>query len=277
MSTLWRWIRFVAASCWLVVAAILLFESPAAADNCSAFSDCFGQSGAASEAAFGLTFLAVLSLMIDFIPIVGDVKGVVEMVTGKDLLTGEELEDWERALGLVGLIPGGDLFRVAKIGKGVKVGGDVVGVAGPGVRHIDGVAPPRSSVPPTPARVADVPGAPRQPGVPHAPEVPRQPDGVPRVSDVPGVPRVPDAPDVPHAPEVPRQPDGVPRASDVPGVPRAPDVPRVPDAPDVPRPPDGVPRAPDAPGVPDAPDVPCLLYTSPSPRDKRQSRMPSSA
>ena len=27
----------------------------------------------------------------------------------------------------------------------------------------------------------------------------------------------------------------------------------------------------------DAPYVPCLLYTSPSPRDKRQSRMPSSA
>ena len=25
------------------------------------------------------------------------------------------------------------------------------------------------------------------------------------------------------------------------------------------------------------PDYPCLLYTSPSPRDKRQSRMPSSA
>ena len=25
------------------------------------------------------------------------------------------------------------------------------------------------------------------------------------------------------------------------------------------------------------PDAPCLLYTSPSPRDKRQSRMPSSA
>ena len=24
-------------------------------------------------------------------------------------------------------------------------------------------------------------------------------------------------------------------------------------------------------------DIPCLLYTSPSPRDKRQSRMPSSA
>ena len=26
-----------------------------------------------------------------------------------------------------------------------------------------------------------------------------------------------------------------------------------------------------------APDLGCLLYTSPSPRDKRQSRMPSSA
>ena len=30
-------------------------------------------------------------------------------------------------------------------------------------------------------------------------------------------------------------------------------------------------------GDPDAGNMPCLLYTSPSPRDKRQSRMPSSA
>ena len=29
--------------------------------------------------------------------------------------------------------------------------------------------------------------------------------------------------------------------------------------------------------LPSMPGMPCLLYTSPSPRDKRQSRMPSSA
>ena len=29
--------------------------------------------------------------------------------------------------------------------------------------------------------------------------------------------------------------------------------------------------------IKDAKNIPCLLYTSPSPRDKRQSRMPSSA
>ena len=96
------------------------------------FTDCFNQSGAASEAAFGLTLLAGLSLVIDFIPVVGDAKGLVEAATGRDLLTGEELADWERAVGLIGLIPGADLLRL------VGVGADAAGAAGSVARAADG-------------------------------------------------------------------------------------------------------------------------------------------
>ena len=99
---------------WLVVMAIsLLTASPAAADNCSVFTDCFGVSNSAAEATFGLSLLAGLSLVLDFVPIVGDVKGLVEAGTGRDLLTGEELSPLERALGLIPLLPIGDIARAA--------------------------------------------------------------------------------------------------------------------------------------------------------------------
>ncbi len=155
----WRWPRRIAAVGWLgIVFAVVVLgvgASPAAADNCSVFTDCFGQSEAASEAALGLTFLAALSLVIDFIPIVGDVKGLIEMGTGRDLLTGEELAAWERSLGLVGLIPGGDLFRLAKIGAEMA---DTAGTAARGAgalgttgRGLDLPPPPPRSTPlPTP-------------------------------------------------------------------------------------------------------------------------------
>jgi hypothetical protein len=99
---------------WLVAAVVeLLTAEPALADNCGTFADCFGQTGSAAEATFGLTLLSGLSLALDFVPIVGDVKGVVESVTGEDLLTGEELEPWERALGLIPLLPATDVLRAA--------------------------------------------------------------------------------------------------------------------------------------------------------------------
>jgi hypothetical protein len=42
---------------------------------------------------------------VDFTPVIGDAKGVVEIFTGKDLITGEDLGAWRWAglLGLVGL------------------------------------------------------------------------------------------------------------------------------------------------------------------------------
>jgi hypothetical protein len=142
---------------WLVHG--LLFAEPAAADNCSVFTDCFGQANSAAETGFGLALLTGLSLALDFVPVVGDVKGVVEAVTGRDLLTGEELEPWERALGLIPLVPGTRLLgltdEVVDLGRH---GDDLADVgrqaddAGDLGRHADDVGPV--------GPVRDGPGAP---------------------------------------------------------------------------------------------------------------------
>jgi hypothetical protein len=105
----------LACGVWLAVAVVqLLRADPAAADNCGAFTDCFGQTGSAAEATFGLTLLSGLSLVLDFVPIVGDAKGIAEAFTGRDLLTGEQLEPWERALGLIPLLPVADAARATR-------------------------------------------------------------------------------------------------------------------------------------------------------------------
>jgi uncharacterized membrane protein YgcG len=118
---------------WVVSIVVqVLTADPAAADNCGTFADCFGQTGSAAEAAFGLTLLAGLSLALDLIPVVGDVKGVAEAVTGRDLLTGQELEPWERALGLIPFVPAADAARVAG-----KLGGTAADAAAGMARHGD--------------------------------------------------------------------------------------------------------------------------------------------
>jgi hypothetical protein len=55
-----------------------------------------------SEPSLGAT---ALSVVLDFIPVVGELKGLAEVVTGHDLVTGEDLGAWRWAglLGLVGL------------------------------------------------------------------------------------------------------------------------------------------------------------------------------
>jgi hypothetical protein len=83
---------------------------PAAADNCQTFTDCFATADAGSDALLGLTFLGMLSMAINFIPYVGTAKGVIEAVTGEDLLTGQQLSTTDR---LLGLIPGG-------VGRGTR-------------------------------------------------------------------------------------------------------------------------------------------------------------
>lgn len=54
-----------------------------------------------------------ISTTLDMIPVVGTVKGVVEGIIGTDLITGDKLEPWERALGVLG--------PIGKVGKMVKV------------------------------------------------------------------------------------------------------------------------------------------------------------
>lgn len=43
----------------------------------------------------------VFSLALDFVPIVGQLKGLVEGIVGEDLITGEELADWQRGLSIL--------------------------------------------------------------------------------------------------------------------------------------------------------------------------------
>ncbi len=57
------------------------------------------------------------SIGIDFIPVVGDLKGLAEVATGYDLITGESLGDW-RWLGLLGVV---GLAEVALLRHGDEV------------------------------------------------------------------------------------------------------------------------------------------------------------
>ena len=114
----------------------LLLPEVAYADNCSveSLSDCFGTARAAATAAVALAvFAAILSMTLDMIPIVGTVKGIIEAVTGRDLITGEKLEDWER---LLGIVPWGKLGKVFKmVAPALGTGAMIAGV----IRHADDV------------------------------------------------------------------------------------------------------------------------------------------
>jgi hypothetical protein len=55
------------------------------------------------------------SAVLDFIPVVGNIKAGVEAVIGKDLITGRELEDWERALAGAAIM-GGPVVKGASRG-----------------------------------------------------------------------------------------------------------------------------------------------------------------
>jgi hypothetical protein len=61
------------------------------------------------------------SLAVDFTPIVGDAKGLVEVATGKDLFTGEDLGAW-RWLGLVGLSEARNLRHLRYAGEVLEFG-----------------------------------------------------------------------------------------------------------------------------------------------------------
>ncbi|WP_205439404.1 T7SS effector LXG polymorphic toxin [Halobacillus ihumii] len=62
-------------------------------------------------------FKKTASFVLDFIPIVGNVKAAIETKTGENLITGVEYEGWERAI-LAASVVGGGAVKV--FGKGVK-------------------------------------------------------------------------------------------------------------------------------------------------------------
>ena len=56
----------------------------------------------------------LVSSALDFSPGVGNVKSLGEAITGKDMITGEELSETERTLSLLGAIPGGNWLKNGK-------------------------------------------------------------------------------------------------------------------------------------------------------------------
>jgi hypothetical protein len=106
------------------VFGLLLFviwpPTVAEAHNCGSFWDCYDTLRAALTATVGLSMFAVmLSMGLDFVPVVGQGKGLIEAITGRDLITGQELNEYERILGIVG--PAGALAGGAfAIGRGFR-------------------------------------------------------------------------------------------------------------------------------------------------------------
>lgn len=114
------------------VVAWLLLPTVAFADNCGSLSDCYNTLRAALAAAVGVgLFAAFLSLGLDFIPGVGTAKGIIEAITGRDLITGQELTWWERVLGIVpvaGAVVGG-AAGLSRAARHVDDAGDIARTA----------------------------------------------------------------------------------------------------------------------------------------------------
>ncbi|MFD2923030.1 ribonuclease YeeF family protein [Halobacillus naozhouensis] len=72
---------------------------------------------ASAEGADVVWWKKTASFVLDFIPIVGNVKAAIETNTGENLITGVEYEGWERAI-LAASVVGGGMVKV--VGKGAK-------------------------------------------------------------------------------------------------------------------------------------------------------------
>ena len=56
----------------------------------------------------------IFSIVLDFIPIIGNFKCIGEAIIGKDVITGEELSKIERIISFIGVIPFGNYFKNGK-------------------------------------------------------------------------------------------------------------------------------------------------------------------
>lgn len=144
--------RTLTASIGAAAFAVFFLPGIAAADNCGSLSDCYNTARAALAALAGLSLLfgVLLSMALDFVPGVGTVKGVIEAVTGRDLITGQELQWWERLLGIVPVLGGaagavgalsrgaGALDELSDLGRAANRAGDV---PWSGARYVDDVSP----------------------------------------------------------------------------------------------------------------------------------------
>lgn len=115
------------------------FQQPVFADNCGSLSDCYMVIRNAIIA--GGAIAIGVSLGLDLLPVIGDLKGILEAITGRDSVTGERLAGWQRILGaipVIGRIPdliraSGSLAKVASeaasVAKAAAASGDVVKTA----------------------------------------------------------------------------------------------------------------------------------------------------
>lgn len=88
-----------------------------------------------------------LSMGVDFVPVVGDAKAVVEVTSGQDYISGEPVNRWLASIGLVPLVGG----PLKKLGRWVKNGfkrADVPPLPSTAPRLLD--VPPRSNYLPRP-------------------------------------------------------------------------------------------------------------------------------
>ena len=63
---------------------------------------------------FSFSWNNIASIALDFVPGVSTVKGLYEVYSGEDKITGENLTFVDRTLSLIGAIPFGNLFKNAK-------------------------------------------------------------------------------------------------------------------------------------------------------------------
>ncbi|GIH05099.1 hypothetical protein Rhe02_31660 [Rhizocola hellebori] len=140
--------RLLAGAAAGSLTAVFLLPSAAFADNCGSMSDCYNTAAAALAALVGLSVLfgVMLSVALDFVPVVGTVKGIIEAITGRDLVTGQELAWWERLLGIVPVIGGAAgvaaaiskgsraIDDIADVGRGIDRAADAVDAAGDAAR-----------------------------------------------------------------------------------------------------------------------------------------------
>lgn len=62
-----------------------------------------------------------LSLGLDFCPVIGEAKAILELISGKDLITQEELNAFDRATCAISIIPAaGWLAKMSKTSKAAK-------------------------------------------------------------------------------------------------------------------------------------------------------------
>ena len=121
----------------MAVVAVFAFPSTAYADNCGSLTDCYNTAQAALAALVGLSVLfgVILSFTLDLLPGIGTIKGLIEAYTGRDLITGQELEWWERALGVLPVLGhagrlaegAADALAAARSGRAAGRGGSLFG------------------------------------------------------------------------------------------------------------------------------------------------------